>query len=274
MSKIYLKLKRKPKTIEELLLSLFSNGTVAKRTNVITYSDEKCLNIQCIEGKLRSFDEVYDIITTYFPETTLKEIIHNLITLDFKLDEPLYIKMTNCSTINRIVLYYSTDYFNTSIFDISKYNSKYCWDELLNLLKLKSIVDIKKYVKKHIKVKESISDKINNIEALKEQNKDFKTPYSLDTSCKLEKSLNATYILCKVAEIYNGGVTLDWNNINILKYLPYMCFSSGGGSGVSPSDAWGSGLAAPGFLFYKSPSLSEASYNNFRKYWEDYWGIN
>jgi len=269
--KIYLKLNKKPKTIQELLLELFAYGNNDKRTNVNTYNNKDCTSLQCNENKFRSFDEVYDIICTYFPRTTLKEAIHELISLDFGLENPLYIKMINCSTINRIVLYYTTESFNSNIFGIAKYNSIYSWDDLLLYLNIKSKEELKSYVKKYIKVKETISDKINSIEKLKECIKDFKTPYNLDTVDKRQRAHNALYILLNVADIYNEGKTIEWGTK--YGYLPYKYFPRGGGfSGVATSFSWRS-VFTPACLYYVNPKLSEASYENFKSYWEDFWTI-
>lgn len=99
----------------------------------------------------------------------------------------------------------------------------------------------------------------------------FRLPYNINTTNKLEKTLNAVYILSKIAEIYNEGTILDWENNNQYKYLPYQNFS-GVSWVVFPSCVWGSGLDAAGCLYYKNSELSEKSYNNFKQYWEDYWG--
>lgn len=99
----------------------------------------------------------------------------------------------------------------------------------------------------------------------------FRLPYNINTTNKLEKTLNAVYILSKIAEIYNEGTILDWENNNQYKYLPYQNFS-GVSWVVFPSVVWSSGLGAAGCLYYKNSELSEKSYNNFKQYWEDYWG--
>lgn len=111
-----------------------------------------------------------------------------------------------------------------------------------------------------------ITDKVNDINSLEEHFDNFNLPYDLETKDKLEKSINAVYILSKVAECYNQGTKLDWKNTSIYKYLPYKYFHAGGGFGC-----WSNDLIAPSCLFYKSVKLSEASYKNFKKYWEDYW---
>ena len=117
-----------------------------------------------------------------------------------------------------------------------------------------------------------ISEEVNNINSLESRIKDFKTPYSLNTKDKLERTLNAVYILTHVATIYNEGTILDWKNVNVYKYLPYKYFS-GGSADVDPLSYWSNGLCCSAGLYYKNSDLSEKSYNNFKQYWEDLWGF-
>ena len=80
-------------------------------------------------------------------------------------------------------------------------------------------------------------------------------------------------VLSKVSEIYNEGTKLDWKNSNINKYIPHKYFKSSGGCSVDPSVSWYYGLYFSALLYYKSAELSEASYKNFKDYWEDFWVV-
>lgn len=124
--------------------------------------------------------------------------------------------------------------------------------------------------------KQDITDIVYDLESLRQycKNKDisFYLPYINNTQDSLEKTLNATYILTKVAEVYNEGTILNWENTNIYKYLPYTYFS--GGSWVArPANDWASILYTPACLHLKNKELSTKSYNNFKKYWKDFWNI-
>ncbi len=96
--------------------------------------------------------------------------------------------------------------------------------------------------------------------------------FNRNTKDSHEKFINACNILPKVAEIYNEGTILNWKNTNEYRYCPYKYFSGGSGQ-VGLSYVWSSLLHCPGGFYYKSSKLSEASYNNFTKYWEDYWNV-
>ncbi len=76
---IYLKID-KPNTIQELLLQLFSCYGYYN-TGAETYFDEACTQIQCESNKWRSFDDIFEIVNTYFPNTEEKEIMHELLIL-------------------------------------------------------------------------------------------------------------------------------------------------------------------------------------------------
>lgn len=124
--------------------------------------------------------------------------------------------------------------------------------------------------------KQVITDIVYDFESLKQYWNDnkqscFKLPYDRYTNDKIEKTLNSIYVLSKVAEIYNKNIKLDWTNNKQYKYLPYRSFS--GGSCVVPSaNFWFSCLHAAGCLYYKNGDLSTKSYDNFKCFWEDYWG--
>lgn len=122
-----------------------------------------------------------------------------------------------------------------------------------------------------------ITSKVFNLSTLMDHFKNdlfekFNLPYP-DSKNKFEKYLNACYILTKVAEVYNNGTVLDWKNTKQYKYLPYKYYSSCGFV-VAPASGWRYSCEASGCLYYKSSELSTISYNNFKDYWEDYWGID
>lgn len=161
MNKIYLKLDKKPRTIKSLLNSLYSerNDHSVMATN--TYSDKQCTVLQCQSYRQRSFDDIKILVKTYFPKTSPKVILKNLILLDPKTKNGTCtgFVFSNCSTIDRIKINYnyvgSNDrkdyYFKNCNFDISKYDSEYSWRELFAMLNIHGIQDLIEYSKKHLK---------------------------------------------------------------------------------------------------------------------------
>jgi len=151
---IYIKLKKKPESIKELLTLFFSSELMDdRRLNVESYSNEECTDIQCDRNKLRSFDDILELVQTYFPSAEPKEVIHDLITLDLKTEtgRELYPHLGDCSTINRIRFLYYKEYHYVEFCNIEKRNSKYSWKELLSLLEINNNSELEEYVKKHKK---------------------------------------------------------------------------------------------------------------------------
>jgi len=99
----------------------------------------------------------------------------------------------------------------------------------------------------------------------------FGLPYN-DPDYKIGKTLNAVYILSKVAEVYNEGTVLDWKNNVQYKYLPNKNFDRDFVN-VNSSSNWYFQQNTIDSLYYKNSVLSKKSYNNFKQYWENYWGV-
>lgn len=97
--------------------------------------------------------------------------------------------------------------------------------------------------------------------------------YSSTTEDKHEKYMNACNILPKIAKVYNEGKILDWSNTNEYKYLAYKNFSRAG-SGMVFFSSWCHGLDCPFGFYFKKQELSKTAYDNFKKYYEDFWGVN
>ncbi len=153
---IYLKNIKKPKSIRQLLGFLFNNtsGSIyGSTTNVVTYSDIECKTVQCVKGKFRSFDDILEICTTYFPNITVKKVVKELVTLRMKVKTKegivyQYPWLVVCGDIQKITIKYTksglsenNNFFlhtSASVLDIRmKKDSKYSWFELLNMLGLK-----------------------------------------------------------------------------------------------------------------------------------------
>lgn len=147
---IYLKIE-KPETISELLIALFQHSEGHYYVGTTTYSDEKCEVIQCENGKWRSFDDVYEIINTYFPGTDEKEIMHQILTTDFKRRITLYYPyFVFCSKIQKsTMILYPHIYSNSTQFTYKKVDSKYCWGELFELLGIRTNDDKNNYIEQN-----------------------------------------------------------------------------------------------------------------------------
>lgn len=68
-----------------------------------TYSDEACTVEQCPEGRFRSVTELLELVQTYFPKTTLVDILKIINNL---INEGEHIVLVWCTIINKVVVKY------------------------------------------------------------------------------------------------------------------------------------------------------------------------
>lgn len=163
--KIYANIE-KPTDLNDLIKKLYSVKENDRAHCRETYSNEACTSIQCYSKKYRSFDDLLICAKTYFPETTPKELFHNLLTTDiFSTDgKKLYFHMSNCSSIRRIrCIYYYDETYCYAEYNCNKYDSQFSWEDLLEMIEIKgtnweSITDqIRNYIKTH-KNKELVNE--------------------------------------------------------------------------------------------------------------------
>lgn len=153
---IYVKFaeEKKPKSIKEFLTKFFSHHNEQMFQNVETFHDKECTKIQCYRNKTRSFDEVLNLVQTYYKTATPKKVFKTLLDLVITDDEGrnYYLYMMTCSGISRInLLYYRNRSANaqTSYVHICsnpKYNSIYDWKELFTMIGINSNESLTKYI--------------------------------------------------------------------------------------------------------------------------------
>lgn len=147
--KIYLK--SKPKNLLDFLSKFFLIN-YAWTTSVETYFDEQCTKVQCKQGSIRSFDDLYTCCLTYFPKTKPEKLFSKLLTTYYVINgNKARIFLYRCRTIKRTTLYYNTGYKRSyqSICETEKLDSEYSWKELFNMLGINSQEDLNKYLKTH-----------------------------------------------------------------------------------------------------------------------------
>lgn len=126
-----------------------------------TFFDKECKRQHCQAFKMRSFDDLLCIVKNYYPDTTVKQLTHEIVTLKYvDYNNMTYrIEYSNCSTMQRIRLRlvylgsgvnYDDMYTYAYLSQVSKYNSKWSWIQLLNILEIKNNTDFINYKnKKH-----------------------------------------------------------------------------------------------------------------------------
>ncbi len=146
----------KPETVRDLLKKMFSNnGSFGCMTAIESYSNRKLTNIQCAKNRYRSFDDVFRIVNTYFPDTSSEEIIKTLLTLKVNNinNNSCNLMLSYCSDIRKPVMYYSDITMNESLTSWSggmRGYSKYTWKELLRLAGFNINQEVFDYAKEKI----------------------------------------------------------------------------------------------------------------------------
>lgn len=151
-TKIYLKLDKRPKNVADVLQLLFvrNDSIMDISDSKKTYKDKDCKIEQCKEGKYRSMDDIYYLCKTYFPNVTVKKVMHEL--LMFKSgDKYKAIQFYTCGTMKKLrVIPMSYTTYDESI-RCSKYDSQWSWKELFSLVGINSQNDLINYTNKHKK---------------------------------------------------------------------------------------------------------------------------
>lgn len=99
MSKLYIK--NKGKAYNRIsLITLFLNEKPA------TYSDEACTIVQCEAKRFRSVTEILQIVQTYYPNTSLTDVLSIIKKL---IDKDSKIALIWCTQVNKVVLKYLND---------------------------------------------------------------------------------------------------------------------------------------------------------------------
>lgn len=146
---IYVKFaeEKKPRTIKEFLIKFYSyykTSDFAK--GYITYSNKECTSLQC-EKTYRSFDDLLELVQTYYPSTTVQKFIKILLTVKIpKKDNNTFYKphLGICSGMGKI------RFIPYNVHDLYDYktvmkNSKYTWEELLKPLGINDKKDLINY---------------------------------------------------------------------------------------------------------------------------------
>jgi hypothetical protein len=110
-NKIYVKFKA-PKTLKRFLLKYFSGNMYGNyqhpnltTLSLPTYKDEGCTKLQCAAGRSRSIIDMFDLVKTYYPDTTMKELLSELVSLR---PSKKYFGCSFCSTIRRPVMHFGS----------------------------------------------------------------------------------------------------------------------------------------------------------------------
>ena len=143
----------KPKTVREFLNKFFSSYKEQYLRNVETYLDKECTVLQCKANKYRSFDDIFELVKTYYPTVSIGTIFKILLTLKPKHDDIVYnLFMMSCSGIKKINCLYVKFQGNNvknykEIISNTTYDSNYKYEELFNMIGVKNQEDLDNILK-------------------------------------------------------------------------------------------------------------------------------
>ena len=143
----------KPKTVREFLNKFFSSYKEQYLRNVETYLDKECTVLQCKANKYRSFDDIFELVKTYYPTVSIGTIFKILLTLKPKHNDIVYnLFMMSCSGIKKINCLYVKSQGNNvknykEIISNTTYDSNYKYEELFNMIGVKNQEDLDNILK-------------------------------------------------------------------------------------------------------------------------------
>lgn len=129
---IYVKIKRK-KYLKDFLKLLYSHPQTGYLTCVESYRDKDCTILQCKSGKYRSFEEILEIVNTYYPSITIQKLCKVLFNLKLKYQESdYYFYYLNCNKVKKTTTLFAIFKCNS---DSNQHYSKWTINELIKMSK-------------------------------------------------------------------------------------------------------------------------------------------
>lgn len=164
-NKIYLT--KEPKDLADIFNILYPKDKNFRSQN--TYNKAKnaegTLLLQCAEGKMRSFDDLWIIADTYFPGIDPTDVFKEMLTFNVTLKDVeegvLPKSLSNCSTMERIRFTPSRSTIKAMWYsvDCNKYKSVYTWRDLFNMIYVNSFEQLENWYKTEIAEREALARK-------------------------------------------------------------------------------------------------------------------
>ena len=137
---------KKPENIRDFLREFYKKVVMNVCYGEVTYHNKECTEQQCSRAH-RSYDDLAELLKTYFPELTDKDIIHYLLSTKIDNFKP---QLAVCDSMGRI-RYIPYQFMNSNEYLNHKMSlSKYTWAELLAMINVKpDWQEVKNYFEKH-----------------------------------------------------------------------------------------------------------------------------
>jgi len=140
---------KRPRTVKMFLKQFYTNRVDPYiAIGHTTYHDHECTRRHC-SLSYRSFDDLYDMVRTYYPSIRKKKMIHYLLTTNIPIGDGRRSKphLGICGGMGRIrFIPYREMNVDHNHLNRRMPNSTHTWMELLNLLGIKNSKELEEYV--------------------------------------------------------------------------------------------------------------------------------
>lgn len=142
---------KRPRTVKQFLIEYYS----LRKDPYLAYGGDTYSNIECTihhcGRSYRSFDDLLDLVNTYYPSIKPKKLMHYLLTVKIKSSDKAegfyWPHLATCSGMGRIryIPYYQKWYDQNQI-NLRMGNSRYTWKELLAMLGITNEKEFFEYI--------------------------------------------------------------------------------------------------------------------------------
>lgn len=145
---------KKPRTVKLFLKQFYASKKDPYIAYAgVTYIDPECKKRHC-DRSYRSFDDLLDMVRTYYPSTTPKRLMHHLLTIKIpiqgKPNEFYTYHLATCGGMGRIrYIPYYQHYWDSNQIERRMANSVFTWKELLAKLGITNEKEYREYIEKH-----------------------------------------------------------------------------------------------------------------------------
>lgn len=137
---------KRPRTVRDFIRKFYTGYvTLYYAKGHATFYDAGCVNVHC-HRDYRSFDDLLELVQTYYPSIKPVKLMHYLLTTKIPLtkDSNSYPNLGTCSGMGKIRF---IPYNSPAFSDIDRVmpNSKFTWRQLITPLGIKDEKDFKEY---------------------------------------------------------------------------------------------------------------------------------
>lgn len=155
-NKLYLE--KTPTDLKDMLNILYPEENGYKAIETYYKDSEGNMYKHCMANRMRSFDDLWKIARSYFPEVDPRDVFKEMLLFRADLETIekgfMNFQLSNCSTMKRIRYVPASKTavkLNWRSIDVDKYQSVYSWRDLFNIVYINSEQQLMDWYRKHLK---------------------------------------------------------------------------------------------------------------------------